>query len=266
MGGGDVTTDGPDVFFELDLGDGVWRRISPEVLEKLPGVIEEELFKLMREAAGALEQRVRAEYTAAMRRRPREQGESLRERIFSAIKSAVSLAEQSEGRAVEVDVFDLDQVNRETSTPEDGRLVRGKSVFELVEEGYGKSKAYGFMPLDYAVNLAELAAEQFHYPAAASQRFVERIRQDFAGKHGEGIMVDVFRPLFHEFPAEAEDGRDDFGTPFEFGIMPHSAWEGWHVLEKIGLGKDDSEQHWVVRLIEQAVKNAAKRVKSLTGA
>jgi len=256
----------PDVWFEMDFGDGKgYRRISIETVEKLQPVFIEELAKLMEGAASRLEYAIRIAYDSQMNSaNDRVSGKSLKERILSAIYFQIN--QRSDG--IELGVFDLGKVIAETSQPED-TVVGGRSVFEMVEDGYEPSKAFGFIPHEYAIELAKSAALEHSWSQERTFAFVARVDQSFRGKEGEGIMVNCLEPLFHEFPSnDTNDKEKYFGTPFDFGILPHSGWEGYHVLRDMGgmlatEDKDGGGRHWLEALMDRAVRNTAIRLEAM---
>ena len=255
----------PGVWFELDLGDGKgYQKISLDVLDKLGPIYEEELTKLLQQAAERLEYSIRNEYDIRMASMGgTSDRESIKDRIFAAIYSAVELIK---GDSVDMGVFDLGKAITDTSRPEDNPT-GGRSVFEILEDGYRPSQAYGFMPHDYAVELARQAALSHHWSQERTEVFVERVDTAFRGKTGEGIMIDCFSPLFHEFPAtDSNDPEKFFGDPYDFGIIPHSGWQGYNVLRDMpgmlgAIGSDTGEFHWLDAVMDQTAKNAAARLR-----
>ena len=249
-----MTKTDDDIYFEIDFADGNgYRRISPDALNHIPQVLNEELDREMLLAAEQLEAKIRFIYGKRIREKNRGEGEKLRDRVFRAIKHHIDMT----GESIGLGVFDVDQVRRDTSTPEDRVSRFSRSLFDMMEEGYSASKAYGFLPLDYAVELAQSAATRFEYSPTATARFLEYVKQKFAGKHGEGIMVEVFQPLFWTC--------EEFGDPIDYGIVPHSAWEGWHVLDTVRLPGDPSGEHWAMILVEKAMANATRKLQTMSG-
>ncbi|MCL2641674.1 MAG: hypothetical protein FWD53_12570 [Phycisphaerales bacterium] len=236
----------------MDFGDGKgFRLINACALERLPNIFEEEVAKVLHQAAEIMVGQIWSMYQAVIRERPRKEGTPIKDVIYRALQQQVAIA----GPVIEMDVFNLEYARRETQGPEWGKSTR--SIFEALEEGYSVRHPWGFMPLDLANHLAERAS--FMLSESKRAAFKARIAEAFAGRHGEGIMVLVDKPLFYETP--------DFGTPLEFGILPHSGWEGWHVLKKISgpnlarRAAGRGESHWLLDLLDHAMAQTVRRIQ-----
>jgi hypothetical protein len=193
-------------------------------------------------------------YTELIRKRPRTEGQSLRDRVLSAIVSGVNLRVGE----IEVGVFDLGKIERQTMSEGAG----DRSLFEIMEEGYDTTMPYGFIPLPAAVHLAEVCANEFKLKSPDRSEFISHVREAFSGRHGEGIMVNVFAPLFFRYP--------DFGTAFEHGFLPHGAWDGWNVLTEIdgplgarAAAKGGNNKNWILLLLDEGFRNAGTRLKAM---
>ena len=240
----------------MEFGDGHWQKIGPETFRRLPELFSEELEKVLREAAVKLEVQLRTLYAVTVRERPRNEGEHLKEIIFKAITSAVGRS----GEVVDLGVFNLSFAEEATHNETFGTAQSRRSLFAIMEEGSDPSLTHGFIALDEALHLARAAAAEAHLPEEQLGEFLAYVQEQFAGRHGEGIMVEVTRPLFYRFP--------EFGTPLEHGVLPHPGWEGWHILDTRADGSARSGaartegSHWIGMLLEKAVQNTAKRVQS----
>jgi hypothetical protein len=240
-----------DVFFEMDFGDGRgYRRITADQVERLGPNIEKAMEKELQRAGEKLEGLLREKYLVSIGERPRVDGaESLRDRVMAAIYAHVD--RQSGGFTLGV----FDNQIAEAEYPSDN--VKGdRSLFELLEEGYDGSKAHGFVPLDDALSLADECANDLDLPDSARANLKGHVAEAFQGKHGEGIMVDVFNePLFFAYP--------EFGTAFEHGYLPHAGWEGWGVLADPSVLPDERTKYgsqWIDDLFKRSVTNAAVKL------
>ena len=238
----------------MDFGDGKgFRPISIDALERLPDIFEEEVAKVLSKAAEIMVANIWSMYQAVLREKPRKEGTPIKDVIFQALQKQVEIA----GPVIEMNVFNLEYARQKTQGPEWGKSTR--SIFEALEEGYSVRHPWGFMPLDSAIHLAERAA--FMLSEHKRSEFKARIATAFAGRHGEGIMVLVDKPLFHETP--------DFGTPLEFGILPHSGWDGWHVLEKVSgpnqarAAAGRGESNWLLELLDHAMTQTIRRIQNI---
>ena len=246
--------DGDTLWFEMDFGDGKgFREVSLNVLEKIPDLFDEELTKVLQQAAEVMLQDLWAMFRSVVRNRPRVEGANIKDVIVKALEQEITRV----GPVIALGVFNLELARQETSGPE-WDIKRG-SVFEALEEGYEVRYPWGFMPKKLAERLAEEAAQML--PEGQRLDFKVRISNAFFGRHGDGIMVNVEEPLFFEVP--------EFGTPLEFGILPHRQWEGWHVLEKISgpaharAAAAQGEDHWLLALLDKAMANTLRRVQTI---
>jgi hypothetical protein len=235
-----------DLKVRMTLGDGQVANVRLAALEKLPQFLEEEIDKVMVAAAERIESSLRDLYERVIRERPRKEGESLKKVVMDSLHHMVD----SVGGVVQVGVLDEGEAESRTSGEAFGTDVRG--LFHILEEGFGPSEEWGFCPLDLAKDLASKAAEEGGHTPQQIKEFVNEISEKFSGRHGDGIMVDVTKPLFFKFP--------DFGTPLEHGILPHGGWEGWHVLDT---QKDPTRGHWIYTLLDQAADKAAQRLRGV---
>jgi hypothetical protein len=217
--------------------------VSLESLERLPEILEEEIDKVMVAAGERIESNLRELYERVIRERPRKEGESLKKVVLESLHHMVDKV----GGVVKVGVFDEGEAEANTSGQEFG--ADGRGLFHILEEGYGPSEEWGFCPLDLAQDLARKAAEEGGHNPQQVQAFVDEITEKFSGRHGDGIMVDVAKPLFFKFP--------DFGTPLEHGILPHGGWAGWHVLDT---QEEPKKGHWLYSLLDEAADRAFRRL------
>lgn len=84
------------------------------------------------------------------------------------------------------------------------------------------SRWYGFLALDHALRLADQCADQL-FPDKPGQRadLKNHVRENMAGRHGEGIMVRLGEPLFFAYP--------EFGTALGHGVEPHPGFTAWNI-------------------------------------
>ena len=247
--------DRDNVTFEMEFGDGVYVPVTDAVVRAIPAMVDTELKRVLLRVANRMAEMLRDRYADVIRSRPRTEGRSLRDRVLDAITAGVALRVGE----IDVGVFDLGKVERQTQDEGAG----DRSLFEIMEEGYDTAMPYGFVPLPAAVHLAEACAAAFDLKDEQRAAFVAHVREVFAGRHGEGIMVNVFAPLFFWFP--------DFGTAFEHGFLPHGGWDGWNVLTQIDgpLGARAAAkaggQNWILLVLEEGFAAAGKRLKALAG-
>lgn len=244
-----------DVWFEMDFGDGQYQKIGPETLEKLPELFEEELQKGLEKIAEKLETNLRTLFREVISERPRKEGKSLRRVIYQGLSHEVGKYADS----VDMGVFKLEQVREQTTGPEYGTSNQ-RSLFDILEEGYGPSDEYGFVGLEQAM---DLAMEAIHVSALSEKQaevFSRHIQKVFSGRHGDGIMVKLRMPLFYQLP--------DFGTPLEHGILPHAGWAGWHILDEVDgpdaarISAKEGTPNWILTLLDKAMKQTARRLKN----
>jgi hypothetical protein len=246
----------------MRVGDGAYRALSPDALQKLPDYFAEEFEAALNAAGEKMLANLRALYERVVRERPRFEGARLRRVIMQAMSDYVARY----GDQIELGVFDLEFVKTTTHSELYGTEKQPRSLFEILEEGYGPNDEYGWCPHDLALELAEQCLNVLGVPHVndADQRsdFLIYVDNAFFGRHGDGIMVKLTEPLFYRFPA--------FGTPLEHGILPHAGWAGWHVLDQAGntpngggFNVATGEVHWMTEAIEEAMKKAAQRVQSI---
>jgi len=245
-----------DVWFEMDFGTGEYQKIGPETLAKLPGIFEEELQKGLEQIAEKLETNLRTLFREVIAERPRKEGKSLRRVIYQALVHEVG----KHADDVDMGVFKLEQVQEQTTGPEYGTSNQ-RSLFDILEEGYGPNDEYGFIGLEHAMDLAMEAIHVSSVSEKDAENFIRRVQKVFAGRHGDGIMVRLRAPLFYRLP--------DFGTPLEHGVMPHAGWSGWHILDEVDgpdaarLAAKDGTPHWITKALDRAMKRTAQRLKKI---
>lgn len=245
---------GEDIWFEMDFGDGDWQELDPGDLESFVPYFEEELSKALETAAEKIASNLRGLFQEAIHERPRKEGDNLKNVLMKALTREVWLT--TEG--VNMGVFELEKVQAETTSAEYG-TEGGRSLFDIMEEGYGPNDNYGFIYLETAMDLATQALHTSSLSESQGEDFMRHVQKAFAGRHGIGIMVNLKEKLFYRIPS--------FGTPLEHGVMPHAGWAGWHILTEVD-GPTDARQaahsgtpHWLLTLLEKAMKRAAKRLK-----
>jgi hypothetical protein len=97
------------------------------------------------------------------------------------------------------------------------------ALFEHGGVGYHHgSEKYGFIVIERAVELAEGAADLYEMPDNQKADFVAYVQEVFAGRHGEGIMVELDQPLFFAYP--------DYGTARDLGVSPHGGFKPWNTI------------------------------------
>ena len=252
-------TETDDVYMTMDFGVNLGeQRVGPETFKQMPDIFEEELQKAMARAGERMERSLRSHYGQLIRERPRLEGEHLKAVILKAITAYVFTS----GESVELGVFNITFAEQATHNEEFGTATRSRSLFEIMEQGAQASRSFTFISLDEAKTLAEAAIFHDHLPADEAEKFRQDVAGIFAGRHGEGIMTDAFKPIFRRVP--------DFGTPFEHGYLPHPKWEGWHVLDYKANGPDVAKaasntggNNWILALLEEAMTNTAKRLQTI---
>ena len=246
----------------MRIGTGEPTRLSPVALEKLPEYFAEELEKALNEIGAKMLSNLRALYETVIHERPRNEGQDLRDVIMRGMTDYV----ERNGDVIELGVFNLSFVKETTHSESYGTANQHRSLFEILEEGYGPNDEWGWCPLELGMVLAEEALDKERVPKVSEddQRatFLSYVAKKFQGRHGDGIMVKLEDPLFLRYP--------DFGTPLAHGIMPHAGWKGWHVFDNKGnlpadggFNRLTGEVHWMTTAVSDAMTKAAKRVQGI---
>lgn len=245
---------GDDIWFEMDFGDGDWQELDPGDLESFEPYFQEELRKSLEAAAEKIATNLRGLFQEAIHEQPRKEGDGLKTVLMQALTREVWLT--AEG--VNMGVFQLEKVQAETTSSEYGTQGQ-RSLFDIMEEGYGPSDTYGFIYLETAMELATQALHISSLSEKQGEEFMRHVQKAFAGRHGLGIMVQLKAKLFFRIP--------EFGTALEHGVLPHAGWQGWHILDEVD-GPDNAKQaansgtpNWLLTLLEKAMIRAAKRLK-----
>lgn len=169
-------------------------------------------------------------YLKAIRVRPRLEGEHLLDRLRKAMQKTVNSPE----RQVWVGMFELGMLDRMTRN--EGRSTQDKGWFMNLEDGHGDtprhgSKDWAYVDLDRAVELADDAANHLKLDATRRAKFVADVKEKFAGRHGNGIMVQLDEPLFFDFPEYGRDPGQKFGRGKARNIVGRHGHPGYPALD-----------------------------------
>jgi len=203
----------------------------------------------------------------ATHERARVVGEPLLNRLTKALYGEVTYVYgngSSDLPPVRLQYFDLALMARLTSTPDDKIDERGWfSLFEDGETGVShRSNDFGFAPRGWAINMAQLVAEENGMNINDRSEFLQRIAAAFAGKHNEGIMVRLRAPLFKEFP--------NGPTAEEAGIQGHPGFDHWNIWrgafsEKTLKRQMKDGSHPIAQAVRRAIDNTASQAASYFG-
>jgi len=243
---------------EISFADGTSGRLRPEALDQLPEIFAAEFALALAQVGEQMMANLRDLYLRVVHERPRNEGEAIQKVIQKGIEDYVV----QHGDDIELGVFNLEAVRSGTHNEAYGTEDQPRSLFDILEEGYGPSDEYGWCGKDLAMNLAHVCLDEMHVPSNQHQAFLADVETNFAGRHGDGIMVKLAEPLFFRFP--------DFGTPMVHGIVPHAGWDGWHIMDgkaslpgRGGFNRLTGEVHWMVDAINQAMKKAVQKVQTI---
>lgn len=240
-----MTTDF-DCGFEIDWGQG-YVPLQRAHLTNFQKVFQAEIMALLHVLADKFADEFRDIFEKEIRERPRLGNKSLREIILGALTKQVG---ESRG-IVTLGVFNLREAKEKTTGREFG--TRNRSLFDIMEEGFEPSSAWGFCERAYALELAQEAIDRGFISQEHATGFLIDVDNAFFGRHGDGIMVNVKAPLFFRIP--------DFGVPLEYGILPHGGWAGWHALDMFKNMNQDSD--WIETIIDAAMKSTAQKVQTI---
>lgn len=228
--------------------------VSPKILSNIESVINTELTIGMNLLANEIYEALKSDYTSYLRTHKRTGESDLREAIMESIEAEVQIRKDYYG----VNAFNLDKAKRLTMyTSPFGQTY---DIFSLVEGGTNRSgrvygsKKYGFLSVEFADKMADLAIRLFELKAEESQSLKKTVSK-MGGKSGEGIMVRLRDPLFFELP--------QFGLAKEF-VSPHPGFLQWGVLR----GFDGPEKYkgegdvrdWAVSAINRMFERAARKL------
>ena len=197
---------------------------SPEQIRVLGRLLMRNVYVQMGTVAEKLTVKLMAAYAAHAR--DRLIGQPLAERLQQALYGEVEYVYgggTTDAPPVRLQYFDLALMRRLTSTPED--KIGEPGWFNLFEDGgqdreHGSSK-FGFAPLGFAIKTASELSKVEGMGKDERAQFLSRIAVAFRGKHGQGIMVELDKPLFFEFP--------DGPTAEEAGVIGHPGFEHWNI-------------------------------------
>lgn len=243
--------------FTMDVG-GRSVPIDPGKLSLIGDIYMQEIEKALDRAGKVYLKALRRKMYTEIRQRPRIEGQPLMRRLASAMK--ISLTNTSSPGApgeLHLGVFDWNAIQKATSRPGDDIGMPGWfSLFEDGHEGFDHgSDKFGFIEVDRAVELAERVAELYRMPDGQKDEFVDYVRDAFAGRHGEGIMVELNQPLFFAYP--------DYGTARDLGVSPHGGFKAWNTIKK-ATGPDSAEPGGtdvLSRALTSALKNTHQRLR-----
>jgi hypothetical protein len=246
------------VTVHLDTAGGFRRGrvISPENLLNLPNVIRNNLAEGMKSFGSDMIANLIQGYVRAIRVRPRIEGEHLLERL----KSAMTMSVNTPQREVWIGVFELSVIDKLTRN--EGQETEQQGWFINLEDGHGDEQKHGskdfyFIELDYAVLLAEEAADEMHLEAGDRAKFVADVNDRFKGRHGEGIMIKLDEPLFWEYPQfGALPGNNGRGKARNIvGNRGHPGYAALDVLDEVGLKSRQAMKDIGYSAVNEAAKS-----------
>ncbi len=215
-----------DVQVELSVDDGrTFRPVTRRQLLSVGRILLTETRKQLDVVAKIVIESLRVAYLQHARQRI--DGEpQLMEKLRTALRYKLEYIGDGENREFEMRAFDLEQARQKTRAG-------SSSWFDMHEDGhrgrkYG-SRLYGFLKLQLAIDLASQCSDRFKLDEGDRAEFLNYVREHMAGKHGEGIMVLIDKPLFFKYR--------DFGTPLEHGVGLHPGFTAWNIYRDMVAGK-----------------------------
>ncbi len=243
-----------NVFITLDTGVGSPVRMDDRKLRRVGQILRDSVIKELQDVTNRILQTLREQYRVHDRERIR--GPMLSENLKKALVSAVIVnrTDQFGSGDVALAAFDLDRIRELTADVDPA----GVSWWEFFEpdrkrsgDGHGSS-AYGFVWLDQAVGLAYECGQQLGLGPKYTEALAAYVKENFKGKHGEGIMVELGRPLFGKYP--------EFGNASKH-VDPHPGFEAWNILAEISHSKRMNPL--LEEAFERAKRSAAVQISRL---
>lgn len=223
---------------------------DPEGLIRAPAMIHAALADALEVYADDIAADLLNRYTAILRgSRRRADGRML----IDAIRQAMDTLVKRNTKSLRMQVFHYRHVER--ATRNDGQGTESVGWFAFFEDGHrgldhGSDQwtflsLYGDTETVGAMDLAERCARELDLPSDERSEFLAYVKEHFAGKYGEGIMVNLDRPLFFKYPRwpedpdriftpEGEEVRSQQFTPARavLGGLGHPGFEAWNILEQ----------------------------------
>jgi hypothetical protein len=246
-----------NVYLDTTGGSRKSRLIDPEKLLKLPDVIRRNVEDGIRKMGQDVLDDLRFGYARAIRERPRREGQHLMQRLMNALNMTVRTPQ----RDVWVGVFELSVIDRLTRN--EGRGTQDKGWFLNLEDGRGEerkhgSKYFAFVELEWAVKLAEEAADRMKLQPTERANFLLDVGEKFKGRHGEGIMVNLEEPLFFQYPNYGHVPGDEHGRGKArnlIGRHGHPGYPALDVLEKVSRDYTKEMKEVATRALEKAAQS-----------
>lgn len=235
--------------------------VSPYKLRRLGTFFAQGIQDRWRLLVGDLVQELEDLY--ARHNRERADGtEQLSHRLAPALRGVV----ERKGNDVAMAILDMEKAAIATSDAAKGEPEGG--WFTLVEDDHDGlahgSKLYGWLPLDLTLHLADRCGERLGLDGSEVEELKSYARDSMAGRHGDGIMVLLTKPVFFKYPG--------FGTAEEHGVHPHLGFTAWNVFRTFAprmAGRADKTlgagDRAVIDAINLAAKDAVQRLADRGG-
>ena len=212
-----------DIDFVLNTGGGDIP-VTPTQLRNSGNILLIEVRKQMKVMANALITVLKRMYVEHDRTRV-DGAPLLSHAVEAGLRSELEYIGADKLPELEMRFMDLQAIRDESTT----EGYRGSiSLFDLVEPGNNRvyrSLWYGFLPYDFAKELAEECIRRMRLSDSDAEEFRGYVADRFGGKHGEGIMVKLDIPLFMRYPT--------FGTALEHGVKPDGGFTAFNIFHDV---------------------------------
>jgi hypothetical protein len=227
--------------------------LSPAQYAKLPGAIYQELFTTMHKMGTAINFDLRFRFYKMIKERPRNPDyEGSREtHLWDRMQTAFRHEVEGDDTKITLGVFDVGYVDEQTR--DEGYNTHGKGWFMRFADGHDGRRhggvGWGFAEHDFVMKLAKEAANLIG-DAQKRAMWLEEMDIVFRGRHGEGIMVKLDKPMFKILP--------QFGDASKF-IRPHPGYFSWPAIGQVGQ-EVTRRRGWAADMIQAAFDRAVAKL------
>jgi hypothetical protein len=199
----------------------------------------------------------------------------LKDSLNQALYASVLTGGTHRYPTIHMQVYNLQMMRDATSRPGDNFVPRkgAKGWFDLFEETFNRSanppparhgatSEYAFVWKGQAITIARDIAGRLDMDKYEAVHLMTYAAMVFSGKHDEGIMVDLSRPIFYGY-VNADDEPDAAVRSFmpaDFGLKPHLGVKTTHVWQRVLL--NDGTVHAVIDAINRAKVEAVNQLRT----
>lgn len=228
--------------------------VSPSQLARLPSLAFQEIYSALNTMGKTLNLDLKFYFYKMIHERPRnaEYNKGRPELLLNRMMNAFMYEVQGDANLLRLVVFNVDMLDM--ATRDEGYNTHGRGwAMRFIDGHEGRrhgGEGWGFIEHDYAMKLAKECANEFISTERKKEVWLTEIDHVFKGRHGEGIMVRLDKPLFFMFPK--------FGLAKKF-VNQHPGFMSWPAIGLVGQ-EMTRRDGWVADELQDALDRAIAKM------